>query len=41
MFDGSHTWIKKQGGFFNMTVDDCDGTKVGQPVGTYMLNLLF
>ena len=35
MFDGSHTWIKKQGGLFDVSMGAYDGAEVC----TYMLNL--
>ena len=39
-FDGSHTWIKKQRGMFDVLVGAYDAAEVCQLVGTYMLNLL-
>ena len=40
LFDGSHTWIKKQGGLFDVSMGAYDGAEVCKLVGTYMLNLL-
>ena len=40
LFDGSHTWIKKQGGLFDVSMGAYDGAEVCELVGTYMLNLL-
>ena len=40
MFDGSHTWIKKQRGLFDVSIGAYDGAEVCELVGTYMLNLL-
>ena len=40
LFDGSHTWIKKQGGLFDVSVGAYDGAEVCDLVATYMLNLL-
>ena len=40
LFDGSHTWIKKQGGLFHESMGAYDGAEVFELVGTYMLNLL-
>ena len=40
LFDGSHTWIKKQGGLFNVSMGAYDGAEVCELMGTYMLNLL-
>ena len=39
LFDGFHTWIKKQGGLFDVSMG-ADGAEVCELVGTYMLNLL-
>ena len=41
LFDGSHTWIKKQGGLFDVSMGAYDGAEVCELMGTYMLNLLF
>ena len=38
--DGSHTWIKKQGGLFDVSMGAYDGAEVCELVRTYMLNLL-
>ena len=40
LFDGSHIWIKKQGGLFDVSVGAYDGAEVCELVGTFMLNLL-
>ena len=40
LFDGSHTWIKKQGGLFDVSMGSYGGAKMCKLVGTYMLNLL-
>ena len=40
LFDGSHTWIKKQGGLFDVSLGAYNGAEVCELVGTYMLNLL-
>ena len=40
LFDGSHTWIKKQGGLFDVSLGAYDGAEVCELVGTYTLNLL-
>ena len=40
LFDGSHTWIKKQGGLFDVSMGAYNGGEVCELVGTYMLNLL-
>ena len=40
LFDGSHTWIKKQGGLFDVSMGAYDGAEVCELVSTYMLNLL-
>ena len=40
LFDGSHTWIKKQGGLFDVSMGNYDGAKVWELARTYMLNLL-
>ena len=36
-----HTWIKKQGGLFDVSMVSYDETEVCELVGTCMLNLLF
>ena len=41
MLDSFHTWIKKQGGLFDVTMGAYDGAEVCEIVGlTYMLNVL-
>ena len=40
MFDGSNTWIKKQGGLFDASMGAYNGAKVCELLGTYMLNVL-
>ena len=40
LFDGSHTWIKKQRGLFDVSMRAYDGAEVCELVGTYMLNVL-
>ena len=40
MFGGSHTWIKKQGGLFDVSIGAYDGFEKCDLVGTYTLNLL-
>ena len=40
LFDGSHTWIKKQGGLFDLSMSAYDGAEVCELVGTCKLNLL-
>ena len=40
LFDGSNTWIKKQGGLFDVLMGAYDGAEVCELVGTYMLNVL-
>ena len=40
LFDGSSTWIKKQGGLFDVLMGAYDGAEVCELVGTYMLNVL-
>ena len=39
LFDGSNTWIKKQGGLFDVLIGAYDGAEVCELVGTYMLNV--
>ena len=36
LFDGSNTWIKKQGGLFDVSMGAYDGAKECELVGTYM-----
>ena len=38
LFDGSHVWIKKKGGLFDVTMGAYDGAEVCELVGTYLLN---
>ena len=38
--DGSSTWVKKQGGLFDVSMGACDGDEVCERVGTYMSNVL-
>ena len=40
LFDGSKSWIKKQGGLFDVSMAAYDGDEVCELVGTYMLNVL-
>ena len=41
MLDSFHTWIKKQGGLFDVTMGAYDGAEVCEIVGlTYMFNVL-
>ena len=40
LFDGTNTWIKKQGGLFDVSMGAYDGAEVCELVGTYMLNVL-
>ena len=41
MLDSFHTWIKKQGALFDVTMGAYDGAEVCEIVGlTYMLNVL-
>ena len=40
LFNDSHTWIKKKGGLFGVSVGVYDRAEVCELVGTYMLNLL-
>ena len=37
LFDRSHTWMKKQGGLFDVLMGAYDGVEVCELVGTYML----
>ena len=39
--DGLNTWIKKQGGLFDVLMGAYDGAEVCELMGTYMLNVLF
>ena len=38
LFDGSHVWIKKKGGLFDVTMGAYDGAEVCELVGTFLLN---
>ena len=38
LFDGSHVWIKKKGGLFDVTMGAYDGAEVCELVGTYLLS---
>ena len=40
LFDGSQTWIKKQGGLFDVSMGAYHGAEACELVGIYMLNLL-
>ena len=40
LFDGSNTWIKKQGGLFDVLIRAYDGVEVCELVGTHTLNVL-
>ena len=40
LFHGSHTWVKKQGGLFDVSMGAYDGGEVPELVDTYTLNLL-
>ena len=40
LFDGTNTWIKKQGGLFDVSIGAYDGAEVSELVGAYMLNVL-
>ena len=37
LFDGSNTWIKKEGGLFDVSMGAYDGAEVCELVGTHML----
>ena len=37
LFDGSNTWIKKEGGLFDVSMGPYDGAEVCELVGTHML----
>ena len=39
LFDGSNTWIRKQGGLFDVQIGAYDGAELCELVGTYMLNV--
>ena len=40
LFDGSHTWMKRDGGLFDVTMGAFDGAEVCELVGTYLLFLI-
>ena len=40
LFDGSNTWIKKQGRLFDVSMDAYDRAEMCEFLGTYMLNVL-
>ena len=40
LFDSSHTWIKTDGGLFDVTMGAFDGAEVCELVGTYLLFLI-
>ena len=40
LFDKTHTWIKKKGGLFDVTMGAYDGAEICELVGTYLLSLL-
>ena len=40
LFDGSHTWIKKQGRLFDVSMGAYDGAEVCDLVDTYMLHII-
>ena len=40
LFNESHTWIKKEGGLFDVTMGAYDGAEVCELVGTYLLSLI-
>ena len=40
LFNDSHTWIKKEGGLFDVTMGAYDGAEVCELVGTYLLHLI-
>ena len=40
LFDCSHTWIKKQGGLFDVSMGLFDGAELCELVRTYMFNVL-
>ena len=39
-FDGTHVWIKKKGGLFDVTMGAYDGAEVCELVGTFLLYTL-
>ena len=40
LFDGTHVWIKKKGGLFDVTMGAYDGAEVCELVGTFLLHTL-
>ena len=40
LFDGSNTWIKKQGGLFDVSMGAYDGAEVCELVGTYVKSII-
>ena len=40
LFDGTHVWIKKKGGLFDVTMGAYDGAEVCELVGTFLLYTL-
>ena len=40
LFDGSHTWIKKQGGLFEVTVGAHDGAELCELLDTYNVKFI-
>ena len=40
LFNAEHTWIKKEGGLFDVTMGAYDGAEVCELVGTYLLSLI-
>ena len=40
LFDDSHTWIKRDGGLFDVTMGAFDGAEICELVGTYLLSLI-
>ena len=40
LFDGSHTWIRKQGGLFDVSMGAYNGAEVCEFVGTYVKSII-
>ena len=40
LFNANHTWIKKEGGLFDVTMGAYDGAEVCELVGTFLLHLI-
>ena len=40
IFDNNGTWIKKEGGLFDVTMGAYDGAEMCELVGTYLLSLI-